>query len=374
MAPTQVYCSNVFKIRHLALYLSLVVVFTTLYCVGWLSYHWYRCVNAPLLVANNGVNFDLAYGTSVTKLAAQLQQQGLFNNSICFVALARVKRITHKLQAGTYRITPNMTVSQLLNEMGNGKVILHALTIVDGWTFADLLNAVNHNSYLTHTLATKNQQQIMQALGENGQNPEGQFFPDTYLFAAGVSDITLLKKAHLAMITILQEAWLGRAHNLPYKNPYQALILASLIEKETALPIQKPIVAGVLLRRLQQRMMLQVDPTVMYGIRKSYNGTITKKDLLKNTPYNTYKHYGLPPTPIAFPDEVSIYAAMHPTSGTALYYVANGDGSHHFSNTLAEHRLAVARYRLIMLKKQQLKRSLNQLAFPSCNWDHRHKP
>ena len=209
-----------------------------------------------------------------------------------------------------------------------------------------MMDAIANNSNLTHTLKNLDPEEIMNALQIEGDNPEGQFFPDTYHFQSGTTDIEILKRSHNRLNKILQEEWQQRAENLPYNSPQEALVMASIIEKETGLASERPDIAGVFVRRLQKNMLLQTDPTVIYAMGENFNGNIQRKDLKIDSPYNTYVTPGLPPTPIALAGREAIYAALHPADGNTLFFVSRGDGSHHFSETLEQHNRAVAKYQL----------------------------
>jgi UPF0755 protein len=224
--------------------------------------------------------------------------------------------------------------------------VQHALTIIEGWTFKQLMAAVRRHQALTQTLAGVEEQEVMSRLGLEAMHPEGWFYPDTYHFPKGTTDAEFLRRAHQRMTTFLQTAWEKRDKDLPLDSPYQALILASIIEKETGVPSERSKIAGVFIRRLRKGMRLQTDPTVIYGMGERYDGNIRRRDLVTDTPYNTYVHKGLTPTPIAMPSGMAIEAALHPEDGTALYFVATGDGGHHFSNTLEAHNEAVRKYQL----------------------------
>ncbi len=248
-----------------------------------------------------------------------------------------------RIQVGAYAILPGMTPGELIHNMATGKVIVYRITFLEGWTFRRMRRELERNPNLKHTisgmtdLALRRQLHLQHKL-------EGMFFPDTYLFKWGMSDFDILKEAHQHLEKILTQAWQQRARGLPYKSPYQALILASMIEQEARLNSERSQIAGVLLRRLKIRMRLQSDPTVIYGLGRPYGTTLTRQDLRFVTPYNTYRHYGLPPTPICLPSRASIIAAMHPDLSDNLYFVARGDGSHQFSATYAEHQRAVLKY------------------------------
>jgi UPF0755 protein len=234
----------------------------------------------------------------------------------------------------------------LLNKIVAGEVEQFFLTIVEGWTFRQMLAAVHQHPEIDKKLAELNDEEIMRTLNLPAVHPEGQFMPDTYHFPDGTTDIQFLKRGWKAMQDYLHAQWQQRDEGLPLKSPYEALILASIVEKETGLARERPEIAGVFVRRLQKGMKLQTDPTVIYGIGPQFDGNIRRKDLRKDTPYNTYTRYGLPPTPIALPGKAAIKATLHPADGNSLYFVAKGDGSHQFSDTLDEHNRAVRRFQL----------------------------
>jgi len=217
---------------------------------------------------------------------------------------------------------------------------------VEGWTFPYVLEAVRRHGAIRETLAGLSPEVVMERIGEPGVHPEGRFLPETYLFPRGTTDVEVLRRAYRDMATLLAQAWQGREAQVRLKTPDEALVLASIIEKETGQPAERPRIAGVLLRRLQRGMPLQVDPTVIYGLGDRFDGNLRRQDLARDTPYNTYLRPGLPPTPIAMPGRASIQAALHPEEGASLFYVARGDGSHVFSVSLEEHQRAVARYQL----------------------------
>lgn len=251
-----------------------------------------------------------------------------------------------KVQAGEYHIPPGMLPNELLDMLVAGKVVQYSFTLVEGWNTRQLLAALKQNPDITHTLKTEDARQLMQELGLDKQHAEGWFFPDTYHFVRDTSDKALLKRASAAMRTQLDEQWQQRDSGLPYENVYQALIMASIIEKETGVAEERQKISGVFVRRLQKGMRLQTDPTVIYGIGESYDGNIRRKDLRTDTPYNTYTRGGLPPTPIAMPGLAAIHAALHPADGDSLYFVASGGGAHVFSSTLEQHNEAVIKYQL----------------------------
>ena len=251
------------------------------------------------------------------------------------------------VKAGQYRLAPGITALSLLDMIVAGKVTRHALTIPEGWTFRQIMVALHDHPHITRVLASADPQRVMAEIGYPGYAAEGRFFPDTYHFPAGTTDVDFLRRAFRQMEAVLNEEWALRAAGLPYRSPYQALIMASLVEKETAVADERGRIAGVFVRRLERNMKLQTDPTVIYAMGDSFDGDIRHKDLDIDSPFNTYRHRGLPPAPIAAAGRASIRAALQPEPGEALYFVATGEnGRHHFSRTLAEHNKAVARYQL----------------------------
>jgi UPF0755 protein len=250
------------------------------------------------------------------------------------------------IKAGRYEIAARATPREIFEQLAAGRVVLESLTVIEGWRFADLRRAVERHPAIEVTLRGLSDAEVMEALGHAGEHPEGRFFPDTYRFAAGTTDRALLGLAYDKMAKLLAEAWADRADNLPIRTPYEALTLASIIEKETALPAERPQIAGVFVARLRKGMRLQTDPTVIYGLGERYDGNIRERDLRTDTPYNTYTRTGLTPTPIALPSREAVLAAVRPQETNALYFVATGlgDGSHYFSATYAEHNEALQRY------------------------------
>jgi UPF0755 protein len=258
----------------------------------------------------------------------------------------RVNGSSRRMKAGEYQLKPGMSPMAFLDKIVHGDTYRHSLTIIDGWTFRQMMAAIESDSALKHRLKGDTKKQIMAAIGHKGIPAEGRFAPNTYYFPRGMTDVTFLKKAYNTMQRILNKQWAERAKNLPLKNKEQALTLASIIEKETSVPSELGRVAGVFVRRLKKGMKLEADPTVIYGLLPGFDGSLTRADMHKNTPYNTYVHRGLPPTPISLPSKPAIHAALHPTPGKALYFVAKGNGTHHFSATFAEHKRAIRKYEL----------------------------
>jgi UPF0755 protein len=275
-----------------------------------------------------------------------LNDQNLLDQPLIFTAWARITKRDHSLKAGEYQLTPGLTPIGLLDLLNSGNVLLHGITFIEGSTFADIRKLLAQSPDVRGEYAARSPEDIMRALGQPDLHPEGQFFPDTYRFPRNTTDIELLGMAFRRMQQELKTAWESRAKDLPLAGPYEALILASIIEKETALDTERAQIAGVFVERLRRGMRLQTDPTVIYGMMTAYDGNIRRADLLRDTPYNTYTRAGLPPTPIALPGLDSIRAAVQPQATGALFFVAtgNGDGSHYFSRTLAEHNAAVKRY------------------------------
>jgi len=239
-----------------------------------------------------------------------------------------------------------MTARELLDQVVAGRVVEYPLVLVEGWTFRQFLDAIEEAPKLTRTLNGLSPRAIMERLGHPGEHPEGRFFPDTYYYSSGQTELAILANAYDKMQKLLQQEWEKRDNNLPFKDPYEALILASIVEKETGRADERRMIAGVFVNRLRHGMRLQTDPTVIYGMGESFDGNLRLKDLRRDTPYNTYTRPGLPPTPVAMPGKESLQAVMHPVITGALYFVARGDGSHDFSSTLEEHNKAVIKYQL----------------------------
>ncbi len=299
----------------------------------------------PLIpLTGSPITYYFPPGSHTQKLANDLAQRQLIQFPRLFVWWIRIAHKSGAVRAGEYRFNPGITLPELIDTVVNGKVVQYPFTLVEGWTFAQVNTKLYQTQELNHLLITKNNLSMLPPFHIGRFTPEGWLFPDTYYFIKGETDIDLLQRAHLRMQQKLQTAWQKRAADLPYRSPYEALIVASLIERETAIAAERPLIAEVVLQRLQLKMPLQIDAAVIYGLGDHYHGKLTKNDLLTNTPYNTYLHLGLPPTPIAAPGLASVEAALHPSHTGFIYYVAKGDGTHYFSYTLAEHEQAVLRY------------------------------
>ena len=290
------------------------------------------------------VRIQIDQGTSVHAVLNQLARQGALANDRATALYLRLRGHRPNVHFGTYEIPARASPAQILEMFEQGRVVLEQLTVVEGSTFADFRRELDQHPAVTHTLTGKSATEVMAALGHPGEFPEGRFFPDTYRFAAKTSDRDILSLSYNAMQKLLDTAWAQHAPGLPFDTPYQALILASIVEKETGLPAERPRIAGVFVGRLRKGMRLQSDPTVIYGLGQNYDGDIHTRDLVTDTPYNSYTRAGLPPTPIALPGRESVLAAMHPQETGDLYFVATGNGGHHFSKTLEEHNVAVREY------------------------------
>lgn len=304
-----------------------------------------RTLQAPLPISEPR-ELAIEQGTWFRKFAQQLEQQGLIDSHLWLRLEAyRSPRIT-AIKAGEYRLEPGMTLQQLLDKVVSGDTISYTFTLVEGTTFKQLKQSLLDNDQLQHEIAKMSEAELLKQLDADAEAIEGLFLAETYHYKRGTSDLQLLKRAHADLQQVLDEAWAKRAKDLPYQSPYEALIMASIIEKETAVPAERGQISGVFVRRLEKGMRLQTDPTVIYGMGDRYQGNITRADLRRPTPWNTYVISGLPPTPIALVGREAIEAALNPDDGKALYFVAKGDGSHQFSNTLQEHNRAVRRYQL----------------------------
>lgn len=316
-------------------------------CGAWLWQRYTGFSDQPIAGLQVGDSVVVVSGDSFPSVLRKLRAAGVEQgNDLEWRALARRLDVAGSLKVGEYALDPGLTPRALLLNMRDGKVINYRITIVEGWNIRQLRAALNAATPLLHETSQLDDAALMKALGHPGQHPEGRFLPETYVYSRGDSDLDVLKRAYDAMDKALAEVWKTRADDLPLKSPEEALILASIIEKETGLASERPQIAGVFARRLKLGMKLQTDPTVIYGIGSSYDGNIRRRDLLTDTPYNTYTRTGLTSTPIAMPGLDALRAAIDPAPGDALFFVAQGDGSgsHVFTATLGEHNAAVARY------------------------------
>jgi len=329
--------------KQTVLIISLLLIFITGVCAWLFWLDMQKQLNDPLNV-DTRIDFAIKPGTGLKTVSYELKTLGLMQQPYYLLIEARRQGKESQIKAGEYEINPGTTPLQLLDQFVAGKVKQHALILIEGWSFAQVLETIKNNRILQQSPELIDGQSLMAALLKPDISPEGQFFPDTYHFPRGTTDIQFLQRAYDKMQMVLAEEWEQRSENLPYQSPYEALIMASLIEKETALPEERGNIAGVFVRRLQRGMKLQTDPTVIYAMGDQYEGKLLRKDLDIDSPYNTYVYAGLPPTPIALAGRESLRAALHPEEGNTLYFVAKGDGSHHFSETLDEHNRAVSRY------------------------------
>ena len=288
----------------------------------------------------------------MSSISDRLAQEGWLNHPFLFTVWARLTDSAQRLQVGEYEIDPAMTSRQLLEKLTSGDVKQYQLTLVEGWTFKQALQEIWNNPAIVPTLRDQPVALIASELNLPHNNPEGLIFPDTYFYSKGTSDREILQRAADRLDAILAQSWNNRLGALPFDTPYQALILASIVEKETAVPAERQRVAGVFVRRLEQGIRLQSDPTVIYGMGESYDGNIDRNALNEQTPYNTYRINGLPPTPIALVGAQAIEASLNPEAADYLYFVSRGDGSHYFSVTLEEHNEAVRRYQLNLNESQ----------------------
>jgi len=300
----------------------------------------------PLSFSQLPYEFSLKQGSSLKSAARQMSQAGVLPSDWLFVLLARSLGKAAQIKPGNYQIEQPMSPLQLVDMISKGRVEQSEITIVEGHTFIQLRQSLNALPTLSHDTVGLSDEEIMNRIGASEKLAEGLFFPDTYNFATGSSDLSVLKRAYQLMQRRLQENWNKRDPNLPLSTPYEALILASIVEKETGQATDRPMIAGVFINRLNKKMLLQTDPTVIYGMGSSFDGNLRKRDLQTDTPYNTYTRGGLTPTPIALPGLAAIQATLHPAQTNALYFVARGDGSSYFSSTLNEHNNAVNKYQI----------------------------
>ncbi len=306
----------------------------------WLT----RFATSPVDVSEEKRFFNIDRGLGVSQVAQQLETEGFVTDSRAFTVLARVLGKTGEIKAGSYQTEERVTPLDLLDKLTRGEFAQGQIRFIEGWTFRQLRSALDAHPALTHETAGLTGEEILERLSVEETHPEGLFFPDTYYFSAGTSDLTILRHAYDKMAEVLDQAWQARASKLPVKTKYQGLILASIVEKETGDPSEREMVAAVFVNRLRKGMRLQTDPTVIYGLGETFDGNLRKRDLLEDQPYNTYTRYGLPPTPIALPGEAAILATLQPAKTPALYFVSKGDGTHHFSNSLKEHNRAVNQF------------------------------
>ncbi len=302
--------------------------------------------DAPLLVPEEGFVVTIVQGDSLRSVVRNLHSAGILVHPSLLLLYGRWSGMDQTIKRGEYRLLPKLTAKSMLKLFSDGAVIRYKVTLPEGITLAKALNILSQQAALTTVLAGPSDPQLM-ALIKPYLQPEGLFFPDTYVYLRGDTDLSVLQRAHSALIDVLQEEWRERASGLPYETPYEALIMASIIERETGLVAEREKISGVFVRRLQRRMLLQTDPTVIYGLGAEFDGNLRRSHLRDDSNiHNTYRHAGLPPTPIALSGRAAIHAALHPAEGNTMYFVARGDGGHTFSVTLAEHNRAVSQFQL----------------------------
>ena len=322
-----------------------VLVLLSGIATAWLWNEYNQALTMPVIIGQSKV-IEIKKGDSFKRITDKLVKQQIAIEPLWFKLIAYKDKVSNKLKAGEYELKPGLTMPEILAVFVKGKARQYSITFPEGWSFKQIIAEIQSNPYIENTLGAVDYQNLMAKLGSEYKHPEGLFFPDTYFFDKNTSDIALLKIAHDKMKLVLQQEWDNKEQGLPLENAYQALILASIVEKETGAAVERPQIAGVFTRRLRKGMLLQTDPTVIYGMGDSYKGNIRYKDLRQPTAYNTYVIKGLPPTPIAMPGQHAIHAALHPAKGKSLYFVAkgNGVGTHVFSATLRAHNNAVNKY------------------------------
>ena len=322
--------------RHVALALMLIAV--AMAGIAWWT------VLKPLTLPRSPYEFDVKSGMSLSAVARELQGADVLPHAFPMIALARLSGVDRAIKAGSYEIETGITLRQLLGRLTQGDATQTSFAIIEGTTFADVRRALRDGGEVRNTVLDLPDNELMSRLGAPGTSAEGRFFPDTYFFAAGSIDLNLLRRAHDAMNARLAAAWERRADGLPLASPDEALILASIVEKETGRPVDRPLIASVFINRLKRGMRLQTDPTVIYGLGNRFDGNLRRRDLDTDTPWNTYTRDGLPPTPIALPSQASLDAVLHPPPTEFLYFVARGDGTSQFSTNLTDHNRAVAKF------------------------------
>ncbi|MDB5761105.1 MAG: mltG [Herminiimonas sp.] len=290
------------------------------------------------------IEFTIKAGSGIRGAMQQIGSAGVPVQPILLEILARATGKGARIKAGSYELKPGTTPTRLIEQLVRGEFAQESLAIIEGWTFRQMRQAVAEHEALKHDTAGMSEQELLAKIAPDYKKAEGLFFPDTYLFAKGASDLQVYRQAHALLMKRLGDEWARRDPSLPYKTPYEALIMASIVEKETGQKSERDMIAGVFVNRLKRGMLLQTDPTVIYGMGDQYQGNIRKRDLQTDTPYNTYTRTGLPPTPIALPGAASLAAALNPARTDALYFVSRGNGSSHFSSNLNDHNQAVNKY------------------------------
>ncbi|MDO9065143.1 MAG: endolytic transglycosylase MltG [Sulfuricella sp.] len=326
---------------------------TALIILGMLAAGWaLYFANTPVHLPQLPYEFTLKHGSSLRTIARQFSAEGLFPEPWSFIVLAKTLGKEGEIKAGNYQLDREITPFQLVKKITKGDVSQSEIVFIEGWNFSQMRKALDEHPAIRHDTSGLSDRELLNRLGVQEESAEGLFFPDTYYFSNGMSDLSVLKRANQIMGQRLADAWRERGPNLPYSTPYEALIMASIIEKETGRSGERPMIAAVFINRLRIGMRLQTDPTVIYGLGEAFDGNLHKRDLTTDNAYNTYTRAGLPPGPIAMPGWASIHAALHPGATSALYFVSRGDGTHQFSRDLAEHNQAVARYQKSLPRKK----------------------
>lgn len=324
----------------------LVLFLTAVFVAIGVALDFLRFLVAPIHLSSPSAVFEVPRGVGLRQVAGDLEARGIVRQRYYLLALAYLRGDQGRLKAGDFELNRSMLPADLLAHLASGRVVEYPITLVEGRTFRQAVATILADGRFGSDLAGLSDAALMAALGRPGEHPEGRFFPDTYRFPRRTAGLEVLRRAMERMDLVLAREWNDRAEGLPLATPYEALILASIVEKETAVPGERPAIAGVFRRRLERGMRLQTDPTVIYGLGDRYDGNIRRADLREPTPYNTYAIPGLPPTPIALPGREAIRAVLHPADGDALYFVSRGDGTHAFSASLEQHNRAVREYQL----------------------------
>ncbi len=324
-----------------------VIVLVCLAILAWLAFDGNRSLSQPLALEKQ-ITLDVPSGANLRSLSRKLAADGVLERSEYLYFYARYKKIAHRIKAGEYQLDPGLSGYGLLDLLVQGKAVQYRVTLVEGWNMRQVRDALLQSKKLNDDLSELDDAQLLVTLDlqQTYALPEGLFMPDTYQYTAGDTAVSILARAQLAMANYLEKSWQDRDKKSPLKSPYEALVLASIVEKETGVASERATISGVFSRRLIKGMRLQTDPTVIYGIGPDFDGDIRRKDLTTDTPYNTYTRHGLPPTPIALAGREAVDAALHPESGSSLYFVSKGDGSHQFSDNLQQHEAAVRKYQL----------------------------
>lgn len=326
--------------KRLFFRLCAMVLMAVVLAAGGLA--WFA--QSPVGLRQSPLDFTIEPGSSMRQVARQLVDSGIDVEPLLLVTLSRLTRQANAIKAGSYQIERGVTALQLLDKLSRGDTTQGDVALIEGWSFRQFRAALDRHPDLRHDSAGLSDAQVLERIGARARHPEGLFFPDTYLFARQSSDLDVLRRAYRNQQRFLQREWEKRAEGLPYRDSYEALIMASIVEKETGLATDRPLVASVFVNRLRAGMLLQTDPTVIYGLGTAFDGNLRKRDLLADSAYNTYLRMGLPPTPISMPGIAAMRAALNPQPSDYLYFVARGDGSSAFSRSLEEHNRAVARY------------------------------